>query len=328
MTGFTRRLSTVPPGTVLHGGNVTVNNTRWESLWSTWDWNGWIKPQVDRVAALGANTVRLIGNSSAVAAGTITQATYLARWTQFLDYTAILGLYAYPCGGDFHPDNWGTTSDTLSTTLWGAWAALCHTYPHVIALDVSNEAFAQGAAAGLTRAQIITRMTSLTTAVRAQTTKPVGHSRVVQSSAEWASADGAVIRELADFHDIHLYYDGAAASDVDILTSTHWGDRPLLLGEFGALGTGQTTGQRVGRYTAVVSIVTSRPNEVIGALAWAITDTNTDPSFGTSGLVASDGTVRTDIANVFATLPTSRPMLFPRYSGVTIGGVAKAIRLP
>lgn len=321
-----RRLTTIPFGTLIRGGNITVDNTTWPGLWAAWDWDGWIKFQIDELAALGGNCVRLMGGVAGVADGTYSQATYLAHWEQFLDYTASVGIHAYPCGGDFRTEHWGSTTDGQATTLYSAWASLCDGYDHIIGLDVSNEAFASGIAAGLTYAQTLARMTLLSAAVRAATDKPITHSRAFSLVSQWTGSAGGDIAPISDFHDIHVYYDGALPADVSGLADQPWGGLPILIGEFGAYGTGADTGLRTGRYTAIKNIVDSRA-DVIGALAWAISDTNTSTDFGTSGLVAPDGTVRTDIASVFAAFPAERDVTFPRIVKATIGGAPRVIDL-
>jgi len=312
-----RRLSTIPYGVLVRGGNLTVNNQTWAQMWAAWDWTGWIKFQIDALKALGGNCVRIIGGPLAAVDGTISQATYLARWAQFLDYTAAQGVLAYPCGGDFGPDHWGSMTDSQATAIWTAWADLCDDYPHVIGMDISNEGVSQGIAAGLTQSQVLTRMTMLANAVRTVSTKPIAHSRAFDDNY-WANTFGGDIRPISDFHDIHVYYDALTPTHVDALINSPWGDLPILLGEFGAYGITHTTEQRTGRYSAAKAVVEQR-TEVIGALAWAITDTNTG-TWGTSGLVAPDGAVRTDIADIFATMPTTRQIVFPRVVSATVGG--------
>lgn len=318
---MTRQIATLASTTLIRGGNITVNNQTWGQMWATWDWAGWIKFQVDAAVSLGANCIRLIGS---VTQGVSDQATYLSQWKQFLDYTASIGVHAYPCGGDFHPDHWGTTTDQQAATLYAAWGGLCNSYPHVIALDVSNEGFGQGAAAGLTYAQVLARMTSLTSTLRGVAGKPISHSRAFSASSNWSGAAGNDLRAISDLHDIHVYYNGLLPADINGLTNLAGGDLPIMIGEFGALGTGQPTSNRTARYSAVRDLITTR-TEVIGGLAWAIADTNTDPSFGTSGMIAANGTPRTDIATVFSSFPIARPL--PRVARLTIGGQTKTFRL-
>jgi hypothetical protein len=46
------------------GGNIVAKpGFGWIQMWSEWDWDNWIKPQVDRAVALGFNCVRVIGEA-------------------------------------------------------------------------------------------------------------------------------------------------------------------------------------------------------------------------------------------------------------------------
>ena len=56
-------------------------------MWRTWDWAGWLQPQIDDAAKIG-NAVRFFGNTHCIAIGTVTRATYMAHWRQVLDYCA------------------------------------------------------------------------------------------------------------------------------------------------------------------------------------------------------------------------------------------------
>lgn len=49
-------------GSKIRGGNIVLKRGyQWSSLWSEWDWENWIKPQIDRAVALHLNSVRIIG---------------------------------------------------------------------------------------------------------------------------------------------------------------------------------------------------------------------------------------------------------------------------
>ena len=49
-------------GSKIRGGNIVLKRGyQWSCLWSEWDWENWIKPQIDRAVALRLNSVRIIG---------------------------------------------------------------------------------------------------------------------------------------------------------------------------------------------------------------------------------------------------------------------------
>lgn len=65
LTGSNSR--TPLPGAKVRGGNITVKpGYDWRHLWSEWDWDNWIKPQIDRAVVLGLNTIRFIGGASVI----------------------------------------------------------------------------------------------------------------------------------------------------------------------------------------------------------------------------------------------------------------------
>lgn len=269
-------------------------------MWVNWTWDSWIKWQTDWAVGLGCNSLRLIGNVSCVTSGAITLDTYLARWTQWLDYTATTGMLAYPCGGDL--GHWGSTTDAEAVAIYQAWADLVSSYDHVFAIDVTNEAGNSGVVAGRSRENIIAVLGLLTDTLRARTNLPLAHSRVASSKDVFVRPTTGDIALMSDFLDFHVYYTPSLA-DFDPLFAHWWSRMPVIFGEFGA-GTDLTTEQRVARYTAAKTVFESRP-EFAGGLAWAITDLNTTPA-QQWGLVTPAGVRRDDIADEFLTLPTTR----------------------
>lgn len=236
-----------------------------------------------------------------VADGTFTQATYLARWTQFLDYVQSLGLYVYPCGGDL--GHWGTATDGTASTLYQAWGALVDTYPNVVGIDVTNELLTtQRDAAARTRASRLTTAAALTSALRSVTSLPLAHSRVVQSDGDWDTRDFADLLDIGDFIDAHLFYtpgvNGPAA-----LQNHPWRSTPVVVGEFG-VNMVSSSADRIARYAAVKAMLAGH-GQMLGGLAWAASDQGAAAA-DQFGLVSRAGAVRSDIADVFQALPTAR----------------------
>lgn len=140
----------IPASTRLRGVNIVPTfaagvipadqDSVWSAMWRLWNWNGWIKPQIDDAAAIG-NAIRFFGNTHCIAQGNITQATYLAQWRQVLDYSVAKGLFIYPCGGDL--GHWGNFTWAQSVALYTAWAKTLSTYPNVVGVDITNEACGQ-----------------------------------------------------------------------------------------------------------------------------------------------------------------------------------------
>jgi hypothetical protein len=279
----------------------------WSAMWRVWNWAGRIQPQLDDAATI-ANCVRTIGNTHVVTSGNISQATYLARWTQFLDYTVTKGLYVYPCGGDLH--HWGTaTTYAAATTLFTAWADLLAGYSNVIAVDITNEAWGQSRATGTVQysrpepyADLLSNLTSI---VRRRSGKPVTNSMGIWDSTAWPILDNELVRlfKMSDFIDLHIYDDAATTTLVDTYMSRPFATgKQLLIGEFGGLDPGATG--RVARYTNAATLVNASTNNA-GALAWSNWDLGTGATT-LSGLFNASRALRTDISTPFATLPTTR----------------------
>ena len=64
----------IPAGVALRGLNHVGNfnqvnqDTIWAAMWRVWDWDNWIKPQLDDIAKV-ANAVRFWGNTLVMAEG-------------------------------------------------------------------------------------------------------------------------------------------------------------------------------------------------------------------------------------------------------------------
>lgn len=289
---------------MVRGANITSGAQHtggWRQFWTDWDWASWIKPQIDDVVSIGANCVRILGCPASVTSGDITQAQYLAQWAQVLDYTASLGVMAYPCGGDLA--HWGTTTLEQAVDVYAAWAGLLDTYDHVIGVDLTNEAFHGKIWQGWTQDQLIAYLTTLAATVRASCGLAVTNSRTVTSQTRWADFEGGYLSPLNDFEDFHLYYT-AAPADLAGLLGRWWGQQnPFLLGEFGA-GLDLTSPQRTARYESVGTLLAGVP-QFRGALAWAGYDTNSTPPATQLGLFDPDRAPRTDITVPFQALPTT-----------------------
>ncbi|MGY1671007.1 hypothetical protein [Geodermatophilus sp. SYSU D00710] len=293
-----------PSPPMIRGANITVDATPWAGLWANWDWAGWIKWQVDALAALGGNTVRLIGGIGGITDGRYSLSQYLGRWEQFLDYTADTGTWVYPCGGGL--GHWSSTSDEQAQDIYRDWGALVDRYDHVLGIDVTNEAFGEGiVSAGRSEESVFATLRALTSALRQVTATPIAHSQVLLGAADWVTPRGRRLQDISDFYDFHLYYTPAQpATDVRRLLRTPWADKPVLIGEVGENTTAPSSARAL-RYRAAETIVRS-DKRFMGALAWAITDTVPGEPPSQYGLVDRAGVARSDIVRLFQTWPTSR----------------------
>lgn len=260
----------------LRGANIACKpgGPQWGGLFAEWDWGNWIKPQVDRAAALGLNAIRLIGGANSVlmsngaASPQITQASYIARWCQLADYCQIKGLYLYPVlvtGGDATGPGIGY-QDAGLTALVAASATALAAYSNVIAFDIFQEAALPTAAT-----DVLAMMTSVRAAAPGV---PLTCSHA--GSIDWHDLTSDVATQVvqavggSDFMDIHVYEDGIIPSTPDFLLAIV--KKPFLVGEFGA-SQSMTTAQQTARYTDMAAIH-NRPG-MMGTFLWALADQDT-----------------------------------------------------
>jgi hypothetical protein len=277
----------------------------WSDMWAKWNWPGWVKWQIDQLNALGGNCVRLIGGVSGITDHKYSLDQYLGRWKQFLDYTASLGMFAYPCGGGL--GHWSTTTDSQAQDIYAAWGALLDTYEHVIGVDATNEAYGEGVVhAGRSHDSVMATLAAITEALRDNLEKPITHSQVLMDASWWGAEHTADLVPLCDFYDFHLYYTPInPLADAEAFLKTAWGrTAQIVIGEVGE-NLLASSAARAARYSAV-QILTEASGQFQGALAWAITDTVPDSAADAFGLVDRAGLPRTDVATAFGEWPTSR----------------------
>lgn len=110
--------------TKLRGGNVVVKpGYNWHYMWAEWDWTNWIKPQIDRAAALGLNAIRTIMSPYAVVAPSITWAAWAASTAYSVDNIRTKGgnVYRVTTAGTSASSGGPTgtgTSITDGTVVW------------------------------------------------------------------------------------------------------------------------------------------------------------------------------------------------------------------
>lgn len=279
-----------PDGSAIRGANLTVEAGPWEWLWDEWDWDGWIKPQIDLAVDAGANCVRIIGDVVGVWRGTFTLATYRARWRQFIDYAASVGLNTYACGGDHHePVAEAMTQEEIRDVLVGL-AEEIDGDSNVIGFDVIQE-WALWDPAGRAAAAA---------AVRAVCDRPLSFSLPIIDRANLLFYDyRAGIVDVADFLDLHIYYDAAPG---DLNTVRTGLAMPFLIGEFGAPATDPAA--QLARYDAIVALSADAAGQgapIAGALVWSIVDGGVAGDFG---MYSDAGVERTDLTSRFQQLPT------------------------
>jgi hypothetical protein len=179
----------VTPSTGLTAGGYYARY--WGDLYSS----TLIATQFDQAVQLGANHVKGVGSPYRVIDGTDSQATYLSRIEGWLDLAYRKGLFVSFLITDnlvsLDTSHRGTLAEEI--TQGQALAALLDQYPNVVAIDCLNEingwqtnrggpgtyAFSQPDATSIAWVQ---GPDSLTAAIRAVTSKPLGYSFFVQDN--------------------------------------------------------------------------------------------------------------------------------------------------
>jgi hypothetical protein len=316
----------LPPNVRLRGSNIvctsnplgqpwtTYGTTVWAAMWTVWDWDNWIKPQIDDAAAVG-NAVRLWGSTQSFLSGNITEDVYFAQWHQMLDYCANKGLYMLPTGSDLQTGFQQEITSATAASHYGTWANMLADYPGVVGLDLMNEAWGLTVTGQVEYDWLLTVLRACADAAHAPGL-PVAVSFPLFDSSAWSwSPTGPApagrmfaehpvdpFFELSDYLDIHLY----AAGTPDDVASTYqngWAaGKPLIFGEFG-IRADQPQDAQTSFYDMVGQLVSAREDHA-GALAWSCYDVNATSNI--YGLYSAPGVLRDDIAAPFATFPTTR----------------------
>ena len=85
-------------GMKLRGGNITVKpGWNWRHTWAEWDWDNWIRPQVDRAHATGLNAIRFISGVRTVNDTLVSWTAWAASTAYTADTVATKGGKAYQC---------------------------------------------------------------------------------------------------------------------------------------------------------------------------------------------------------------------------------------
>lgn len=265
------------------------------AMWAEWDWNNWIKPQIDRAIALRLNAIRIIGSPQSVLtyASTslpqISQAAYNARWRQIAEYCLRNGLYLYPTLTEKWAFMWtsfhglgGTApwnfQEPVATAVITSSAAALAKYPNIVGFDLFQEGSGSHGD-GLVLADVL----ALYSAIRA--VAPGIPLTTSDSSGSYGSADAFWTNTTslpyqawtsqggADFVDLHIYTEGVNATQLDGYIKRV--GRPIIIGEYGG-GQNLSSASRAARYQSA-RVLHNRPG-VLGSLLWALADQGTAPS--------------------------------------------------
>lgn len=302
--------ATFAVGNKIKGGNIVPRPSVGPSgLWAEWDWENWIKPQVDRAISLGFNTIRAIGAPQVVLVRTsgemprLSSATYNARWEQLAAYCLEKGIRLYPSltekwafmyskFGDMGGEPpWNFQDPTVTEIVVSSAAALAK-FPNVIGFDIFQEG---GGSHG--DGLVVEDVLALYRAIREvapQVPLTTSESSASYPTPEafwsnttslpyqlWVHPDGA------DFIDVHIYLESVDPDDIDELLART--GLPAVIGEFGG-GQDIPREARIARYRSA-QVLHNRA-DVSGSLVWALADQGIsgDKMFGVfdnTGYVAS-----------------------------------------
>lgn len=248
---------------------IAVGTGAWPRMWSEWDWDGWIKPQIDYMIGngIGCNAVRVQGAAYAVHNGTLNMATYLAHWAQLIEYCAQYGVYVYPCGCTLDTD----TDMNLTAAEMGATFAeifLHHQqYDNVVGIDMIQETANWGEP---TWTATIAKLAALIAVIKAAgVTLPItcSSSEFVDSGFPWVIEAAPYL----DFIDIHCYYHTVPAGALDAIYAAAPG-KDIICGEVGAEVSWSTSAEQLRTIREVLQMMNSGHPNSRGAFVWCSND--------------------------------------------------------
>jgi hypothetical protein len=275
----------------LHGWNLTTKpgHDLEAEFWITWDWQGWVRKQIDYAMAIGANSIRVLGDIAMVTGhspfGTISQALYNQRWAQIAAYCAQNNLGLYYCGcatyGTESTENGTNASYTASHANFCAVIQSNIDYlcggggvdysSIIIGVDLVQEA----------SVNFVSQPTSLGVVYNGVTT-PSGIGKTF-SCGEMISNQTWMLASIAylDYLDFHMYADfgygiNGSPTPTDITNGprTTWPNKEILFGEGGA-SEQYTSNQIRDWFIARNALQNMADAKVRGGLAWSVQDQST-----------------------------------------------------
>jgi hypothetical protein len=285
---------TVPPGNVtvnftgkVRGANLTTKPgyPLQSAMWIAWDWDGWIRPQIDCAVALGCNAVRLMGDVAMVMKANLSQSTYNARWQQVVAYCVSQGLAVYYTGCSPYDTNGQDNgnmaaynanpqafADVMKSSVAAVTSGSTDYTASIIGLDLVQEANSWGKSDAVR---------SLYSMVRPFVPRRIpctfSTSDLVQSTT-WIPS----IISACDFLDYHVYpqiYGITGQPSAAAFTRgprAAYPNKDILFGEGGASSGGRPAVYRPAEVAAWLNGLASLGNmpdpHIRGALMWALQD--------------------------------------------------------
>lgn len=244
----------------------------WSQMFLTWDWDGWVKPQIEHVIGdnIGCNCIRLIGANWSVIAGRFTQSYYDDKLLQVALYCAERGVYFYACCGDLSRDtvyDFSKSAQSIVANCFATTLMKLQQIPYVIGVDVIQEVtefYGLDNARDLCgRLKALGVTLPLTCSVSENITPAAGGVRA-NNVITWA-----------DFLDVHLYVfnQGSVNQPLNKLQyfQDNYPEKNLVIGEWGtSLGADVQYQTSFGK--DIQAIANQGSPQVRGALVWAASD--------------------------------------------------------
>lgn len=206
------RLTRIPDGRKLFGANINIKPSYflginwWTVLAQEWDWNGWIRPQIDFVCGnnLGCNAIRLQCSVSGIAQGVYTQEKHDSQLYQIADYCRQLGVHFTFALDAFQPIVAEAFAAKTVSQMADIAARTCDrlaTLPNVFGVDVIQEVSFDNIGAVKLREYI-------TEIRRRHTALPLTYSSASATDPITGAPDleSRGLSPLLDYFDFHLYY--------------------------------------------------------------------------------------------------------------------------
>lgn len=261
------------------GGDINA------TLWTTWPWTAWIKPQIDLAVTLGANTLALKGGPcGALNSGAVTQAQVRTRMQQFLDYCASVGIYVY---GHVGQGEGGTAAHAANVAFQ---AGVLKDYTNVIGIDVWNEINVFNVPA-----DPVAAAQTVLAAARAVTSMPLTVSVSEPFANSGASTLLMNLAPYVDFLDVHPY--SSPSPNWSFWEAQPWW-KDFIVGECGkAVSDGSSAQTEM--YEGLATYY-ARP-KCFGVVAFCVVDYETSAHYGMYDTLG--GSPRTQITVPYATWP-------------------------
>jgi hypothetical protein len=256
-------------------------------MWVEWDWDNWIKPQIDRAVSLGLNAIRVIGAPECVLVDTygnllkISQDTYNNRWKQLANYCLQKSLYLYPAlcekyayetyqtsQGGSAP--WNFQNETVTAIITSCALALA-SYSNIIGFDVFQEG--SGSSDGLVLSDVMALYSSIRSVAPNIPLTTSNSSGGFASAATFWNDSGSLSYQVqvaaggSDFVDLHIYLDSISQLDLDGFINRI--GKPVVIGEFGvSQDIAQLT--QTARFMSMSTL--HNRQSILGSFVWALAD--------------------------------------------------------